>query len=150
SVPDTRRDRELVPYLLALGETSGDPAWQVFRQYLDAIERRIAEIVHSHSPSFWFHLHRRLFPTLSEIRELQSDDTTVALVRNIAELAYAKHGDLRKTDDLGPILQTRLETFMDGAWYEATAEALNSKLKAKELYKRIKHSGQVVMADFRA
>ena len=71
-------------------------------------------------------------------------------MRNIAELAYAKYGDLNGADDLGPIIKSRLETFMDGAWYEATAEALSSKLKAKKLYQKIKHSGQVVMADFRA
>lgn len=150
TVPGALRERELVPDFAALGETSGDPAWQVFRQYLDAIERQIAEIVCSHSPSFWFHLHRRLRPTLSEVHEGNTDNTTVALVRNTAELAYAKHGDLDRADDLGPIIKTRLETFMEGSWYEATAKALNSKLKAKKLYQSFKHSGQVVMADFRA
>jgi hypothetical protein len=87
---------------------------------------------------------------LAEIHEGKTDDTTVSLVRRIAELAYAKHGDLNRTDDLGPIIRTRLETFLDGAWYEATARALGSKLKAKKQYQTIKYSGQVVMTDFRA
>ena len=86
---------------------------------------------------------------LAEIHEGKTDDTTVALVRRIAELAYAKHGDLGRTNDLGPIIQTRLETFLDGAWYEATAHALGSKLKAKKQYQTIKWTKQVVMTDFR-
>jgi hypothetical protein len=149
-VPTSLRHQELVPALVALGETSGDTAWQLFRNYLDKIEHCLAEVIRCHSPSFWFHLHRRLRPMLAEIHEGKTDDTTVSLVRRIAELAYAKHGDLNRTDDLGPIIRTRLETFLDGAWYEATARALGSKLKAKKQYQTIKYSGQVVMTDFRA
>ncbi len=93
-VPNALRQRELVPGLTALGETRGDVAWQVFRNYLDGIERCIAEIVSCHSPSFWFHLHRRIRPMLADIHEGKTDDTTVVLVRRIAELAYAKHGNL--------------------------------------------------------
>ena len=86
---------------------------------------------------------------LAKVHDGKTDDTTVRLVRNIAELAFAKHGDLSRTDDLGPIVHTRLETFLDGAWYEATAHALRSKLKAKRLYQKIKWTSQVVMTDFR-
>ena len=122
-VPEALRQRELVPQFEALGETSGDAAWQVFQDYLDSVEHCIEEIVLGHSPSYWFHLHRRLRPMLAEIHESKTDDMTVRLVRSIAELAYAKHGNLGRTDDLGPIMHTRLETFLDGAWYEATAYA---------------------------
>ena|SRR6266446_2096914 len=73
-VPDALRQRDLAPQFEALGETSGDAAWQVFRNYLDSIERCIAEIVRGHSPSFWFHLHRRLRPMLAEIHENKTDD----------------------------------------------------------------------------
>ena len=147
-VPQALRQRELVPSLEALGQASRDVVWQVFRSYLDSIELCIAEIVHGHSPSFWLHLHRRLRPMLAEIDARKTDDTTVSLVRSIAELAYAKHGDLSRSNDLGPISQTRLETFLDGTWYEATAHALKSKLKAKSYYQRIKWSKQIVMTDF--
>ena len=147
-VPEALRQRELVPQLEGLGETSGDAVWHVFRNYLDSIERSVAEIVHGHSPSFWFHLHRRIRPILAKINESKTDDTTVRLVRSIAELAYAKHGDLGRTDDLGPIIHTRLETFLDGAWYEATAYALGSKLKAKKQYQMIKWTKQIVMTKF--
>lgn len=85
---------------------------------------------------------------LAKIHESKTDDVTVRLVRSIAELAYAKHGDLGRTD-LGPIIHTQLETFLDGAWYEATAYVLRSKLKAKKLYQTIKWTKQVVMIDFR-
>lgn len=147
--PEALRQKELIPYFAPLGETGGDRAWRVFRNYLDRIENCIAQIVRSHSPSFWFHLHRRIRPTLSKLHEGKTDDTTVALVRRIAELAYAKHGDLDCTDDLGLILHTRLETFLDGAWYEATAHALRSKLKAKKQYQELKRTQQVVMTGFR-
>ena len=86
---------------------------------------------------------------LAEIQESKNDDMTVRLVRSIAELAYAKHGDLGRADDLGPIIHTRLGTFLDGAWYEATAYALGSKLKAKKLYQTIKWTKQIVMTEFR-
>jgi hypothetical protein len=46
-------------------------------------------------------------------------------------------------------MRTRLETFLDGAWYEATAHVFGSKLKAKKLYQNIKSLGQVVLSDFR-
>lgn len=149
AVPRSLREAELTPKLAVLGETSGDVAWQLFRAYLDKLEDALANIVRRHSPSFWIHLHRRLRPMLADNGESKTDDTTVALVRSIAELAYAKHGDFARTNDLGPILQTRLESFLDGAWYEATAHALRSKLKAKKLYQTIKWSKQVVMTDFR-
>jgi hypothetical protein len=149
-VPEALRQRQLVPQFEMLGETSGDAAWHVFRNYLDSIERCISEIVRGHSPSYWFHLHRRVRPMLAKVHDSKTDDATVRLVRNIAELAYAKHGDLSRTDDLGPIVHTRLETFLDGAWYEATVYALRSKLKAKRLYQTIKWTSQVVMTDFRA
>src|SRR5437899_2911295 len=50
-VPDALRQRELAPGFAALGETSGDAARQVFRNYLDSVERCIADIVCGHSPS---------------------------------------------------------------------------------------------------
>src|ERR1700682_3379021 len=57
-VPEALRQPELVPQCEALGETSGDVAWQVFQDYLDSVEHCIEDIVRGHSPSYWFHLHR--------------------------------------------------------------------------------------------
>jgi hypothetical protein len=149
-VPLDLRHGELAPQLVALGEAAGDPAWQVFRVYLDKVEAEIASLVRGHSTGFWFHLHRRLRPMLADLHYQKTDDTTVTLVRRIAELAYAKHGALDKTDDLGPIMRTRLETFLDGAWYEATTHAFNGKkLKAKKAYQVLRDTQQIVMTDFR-
>jgi hypothetical protein len=147
-IPLELRQHELATQLEALGEAGGDAAWQIFWNYLDAIERRIAEIVRGHSPSYWFHLHRRLRPILPEVHERKTDNMTVRLVRRIAELAYAKYGDLSQTDDLGLIIHTRMKDFLDGAWYEATAQALGSKLKAQKEYQEIKRTKQVVLIDF--
>jgi hypothetical protein len=66
-VPEELRQLELAPALATLGETSGDSAWQVFRDYLDKIESAIAKTVRGHSPSFWFHLHRRIRPMLRQV-----------------------------------------------------------------------------------
>lgn len=148
-VPRELRQRELAPQVIALGEAAGDTAWQVYRSYLDKIEAEIATLVRGHSPGFWFHLYRRLRPMLAEVPDLKNDDTTVILVRRIAELAYAKHGALDKTDDLGPITRTRLQTFLDGAWYEAMAQAYGGKLKAKKAYQVLRDTPQVVMTEFR-
>lgn len=148
-VPRELRQRELAPQILALGETGGDPAWQIYRAYLDKIEAEIATLVGPHSPGFWFHLHRRLRPMLADAHGLKNDDTTVLLVRRIAELAYAKHGALNRTDDLGPITRTRLHTFLDGAWYEAMTQVYGGKLKAKKAYQSLRDTPQIVMTDFR-
>lgn len=149
-VPLDLRYREIAPQLAALGEASGDPAWQVFRAYLDQIETEITALVSGHSTGFWFHLHRRIRPMLADLHDQKTDDTTVRLVRQIAELAYAKHGALDKTDDLGPIMRTRLETFLDGAWYEATTHAFGGKkLKAKKAFQALRNTQQIVMTDFR-
>jgi hypothetical protein len=148
-VPRELRQRELAPQLIALGETAGDPAWQIYRAYLDKIEAEIATLVRGHSPGFWFHLHRRLRPMLADAHGLKNDDTTVMLVRRIAELAYAKHGALNKTYDLGPIARTRLQTFLDGAWYEAMTQVHGGKLKAKKAYQSLRDTAQIVMTDFR-
>jgi len=148
-VPIEIRQANLAPPLIELGETGGDEAWEVFRSYLDVVENRIADIVRRHSPAFWFHLHRRIKPTLANIHEGKTDNVTVTLVRQIAELAYAKHGEITNTNDLGPILSTRMKSFLDSAWYLATSEAFASKLKAKKRFNALKWTGQVVMTDFR-
>ncbi|WFU53654.1 hypothetical protein QA639_28870 [Bradyrhizobium pachyrhizi] len=148
-VPRQLRQRELAPQLIALGEAAGDPAWLIYRAYLDKIEAEIATLVCGHSPGFWFHLHRRLRPMLAEEHGLKNDATTVLLVRRIAELAYAKHGALNETDDLGPVRRTRLQTLLDGAWYEAMAEVYGGKLKAKKAYQALRETDQIVMTDFR-
>jgi hypothetical protein len=148
-VPRELRQRELSPQIVALGEVAGDQAWQIYRAYLDKIEAEIAPLVRKHSPGFWFHLHRRLRPMLADAHGLKNDDTTVLLVRRIAELAYAKYGALENTGDLGPITRTRLLTFLDGAWYEAMAQVYGGKLKAKKAYQVLRESGQIVMTDFR-
>ncbi|HXS07833.1 MAG TPA: hypothetical protein VN723_13675 [Rhizomicrobium sp.] len=148
--PLNLRKTELAPLIAPLDETGGDAAFQVLRAYLDVVEAKIAKIVRQHSPSFWFHLHRRIKPMLSRDHTGKTDETTVHLVRRISELSYSKHGNLEVRDDLGPIIGMRLESFMDGAWYEATAAEFHSKLKAKAEFRRLKFTKQVVMTEFKA
>ncbi len=148
-VPEAFRSAELAGAFTALGDTGGEPAWQTLRAYLDKVEERLAALVGRHSPSYWLHLHRRLAPRLSEVHDGKRDDNTVALVRRIAELAYAKHGDLARTDDLGLMVKVRLRTFLGGAWYEAASDDLGSKLKAKREFESLRRTRKsVVMLDF--
>lgn len=147
-VPRSLRDAHLADPFEKLGEASGDAPWQVLRNYLDKLEDEIAKIVRRHSPGFWFHLYRRLRPMLSDRHHGKTDDTTVVLVRRIAELAFAKHGDLGRTDDLGMNKSARLKTFLDGAWYEATWRALGSKLRARKQFEEMRQAPGVVMIDF--
>lgn len=69
-VPRELRQRELASQLVALGEAAGDPAWKIYRAYLDRIEAEIATLVRGHSPGFWFHLHRRVRPMLADAHGL--------------------------------------------------------------------------------
>lgn len=147
-VPRSLRDAHLADSFEKLGETNGDEPWEVLRKYLDKLEDEIAIIVRRHSPSFWFHLYRRLRPMLSERHHGKTDDITVVLVRRIAELAFAKHGDLGCTNDLGMNRSARLKTFLDGAWYEATWRALDSKLAARKQFDEMRRAPGVVMIDF--
>jgi hypothetical protein len=102
--PRQLRQGELAPRLAPMEETGGAQRFRYCAHISTSFETKIAEFVVRHSPSFWIHLHRRLRPMLSPEHTAKTDDTTVHLVRRIAELGYAKHGDLKMHDDLGPVV----------------------------------------------
>lgn len=54
----------------------------------------------------------------------ERDDTTVTLVRQIAELAYLEHGDHTTADELGWITATTFRGFRGGHHKTAVVRAL--------------------------
>ncbi len=147
-VPRQFRESTLSPKYEGKGPMAGESAWQPLREYLDALELHIASQLGDHSPAYWFHLYRRIAPRLVGDHEGKTDADTVALVRRIAELAFLRHGDLKRDDDLGNILRTRLGTFLGGHYYRVMAEKFGSKLKAKKHYAALRRTSQSVMLKF--
>ena len=147
-VPLGLRKEYLAPRVTDLGEAGPTVLWDILRTYLDEIEARMAEIARRHTPLYWFHLYRRILPVLSRKHVGKRDDTTVALVRQIAELAYLKHGDQAKTGEIGPIANTSFRTFLGGHYKAAMQRALGSLSAARRRYDEVKATKQWVMLDF--
>ena len=147
-LPLAFRARELASVMAGVPNPKPNAVWALLRTYLDKIEARIAEIAARHSPAFWFHLYRRIAPMLSSKHVGKRDATTVVLVRQIAELAYLKHGNQATTADLGAIGRTSFETFLGGHYKEAVVGALGSVANARRHYANQKAVSQSVMLAF--
>lgn len=148
SAPRALRATQLGLAFEGRGRVAGEDAWQPLREYLNLVESRMAELIQDHSPAYWLHLYRRIRPTLSKKHDSKTDANTVALVRQVAELAYLKYGNLSRRGDLGDVRHTRLETFLGGNYYEAVGEFLGSKLKARRQFENLRRSSQSVLLDF--
>jgi hypothetical protein len=84
------------------------------RAYLDFIEDQFKFLLAPHSPIYWLHLYRRIKPALSSGHDSLTDEKTILLVRQIAELAIMKHADLGITDDLQSSKGISLEKIWGG------------------------------------
>jgi hypothetical protein len=146
--PRALRLAGLAPNFKVRGQVSGEEAWQPLRDYLELVESRMAELIQDHSPAYWIHLYRRIAPTLSKGHDSKIDATTVALVRQTAELAYLKYGDLSRRGEIGDVRQSRLDNLLGGYYYEAISKRLGSKLKARKQYDQLRRSSQYVLLDF--
>jgi hypothetical protein len=98
--PLNLRRETLLSKISAETWSSGEAPWSVFEGYLRTIEAKMASILSRHSVFFWIHLYRRLGVTLSPEHDDKIDSNTVALVRQIVELAISKYGSLKRTDDV--------------------------------------------------
>jgi hypothetical protein len=147
-LPLAFRARQLAPAFMGAEDLEPETTWALLRAYLDTIEARIAEIAARHSPAYWFHLYRRIAPMLSSKHVGKRDATTVVLVRQIAELAYLKHGNQATTADLGAIGRTTFDTFLGGHYKTAMVWALGSLANARQHYAGQKATSQSVMLDF--
>src|SRR5262245_47348636 len=66
----------------------------ILREWLCVIEAKMDEKLRGHSPFFWIYLYRRIRPALHPGHSNKTDEVTTSLVREIAELAMLKYGDL--------------------------------------------------------
>jgi hypothetical protein len=69
-----------------------DVAWEGAREILDNLDGEMRTIISRRSVAYWLHLYRRIGVYLSPDHEDKTDHVTVALVRQIGELAIQKHG----------------------------------------------------------
>jgi hypothetical protein len=90
----------LLPQISAENWSSGETPWLIFEGYLKTIEARMASILSRHSVFFWIHLYRRLGVMLSPEHDDKIDPNTVALVRQIVEMAITKYGSLEQANDV--------------------------------------------------
>jgi hypothetical protein len=106
SKPASVRSKYLTEHLPAGEEVTPESAWKVARELLDVLEAEMAAILRNRSVFFWFHLYRRIGVFLHPLHEDKTDPRTLALVRQIAELAILKYG--RATDAKEIVLSNRV------------------------------------------
>ncbi|QGZ93526.1 hypothetical protein [Terricaulis silvestris] len=136
----------LAPRFAGAGVLPGPEAWEILWDYLNAVENKLAALIRRRSPAYWFHLYRRIRPTLSEVHDSKRDATTVRLVRRHAELAFSKHGDLNGKD-LGPLGNLSLDTLLGGFFKTANLDLLRSERAVEALYAQLVPQ-EIVMTEF--
>ncbi|MET3596547.1 hypothetical protein ABID26_005966 [Mesorhizobium shonense] len=84
-----------------------EEAWPIVREILELIDQEMRAIIQRRSVAYWLHLYRRIGVYLSPKHESKTDEITLGLVRQIAELAIQKHGllsaprEFGRSDELG-------------------------------------------------
>lgn len=84
-----------------------EEAWPIVIEILELLDREMGAIVQRRSVAYWLHLYRRIGVYLSPEHEGKTDEVTLGLVRQIAELAIQKHGllsaprEFGRSDELG-------------------------------------------------
>lgn len=73
---------------------------QILLEYLDVITSELRTLLKHHSPFYWLYLYRRIRPILHPGHINKTDEITTLLVREIAELAIFKFGDVSCTSDV--------------------------------------------------
>jgi hypothetical protein len=104
----------------------GNDPWPVeaddLHAYLGFVEDQFKFLLAPHSPAYWLHLYRRIKPVLSSGHDSLTDEKTILLVRQIAELAIMKHADLDIIDDLQSSHEITLEKVWGGYLLRAIEE----------------------------
>lgn len=125
-----------------------DPAaaWDIFRNYLTAIEERMQRLLADHSVFYWLSVIRRTLPGLISPYDNKTDAHTSALVRRIEELAIRKFGRLDKTGDVCLSNTLRYGEILGGHY----ARVLGSRYgeQAPDIHARMLASPQWVLKDF--
>lgn len=112
-----------------------DTAWEALFPYLQELEDEMTRILRRHSPGYWWHIYRRIAPTLHPKHVGKTDAVTAALVRRIADLAIVKHSSPWMDGDLIPSTEVNIDNYLSGMYNDASVAVLGSKVKGEELFR---------------
>lgn len=150
SEPASIRAKYLTENLPIGEEISPECAWPVARELLDMLEAAMAAVLRTRSVFFWLHLYRRIGVFLHPLHEDKTDPRTLALVRQITELAISKYG--RATDAREIVLSSRVNPdLILGGLMRAGMRKLATKRPNKtyrNLAKALRAQPQWVIRDF--
>jgi len=122
--------------------------WDYCKEYLDVIENSMKDRLKAHSVMFWMHLYRRIGVKLSDEHEGLTDSTTLGLVRQIAELALIKYGNLDETSDLKSSKIVKFGEIFGGYYKKVYLNVSSDKTKAMFLYLALRKTEQLVITSF--
>ena len=148
---DTGKDfrRRTLPGYLGPVVLRGRDAWNPCRAYLNDIEAALAARICRRATTEWLHLYRRLGVALHPFLGGKVDSVTTILVREIAELAMAKHGATRAKSSLALSGSLKPKQILGGLYLEELIRrrgATAAKAEAAQLIA----SNQLVMTAFSA
>lgn len=129
---------------------SGEEPWEKCQQYLSALESEMSKMLGQHSIFFWMHLYRRIGVYLSPKHEGKVDANTLGLVRNIAEAAILKFGDLNRCDDVELSTEVKFNEVLGGHYRRLWRKRTNSLKKMMEGFRILQAASQWVLTDFSA
>jgi len=139
-----------------VGAWLGEVAWQHLQEYLGQIEQRIRAIVEGHTVYYWIHLYRRIGVGLHRLLDDKPDTQTIALVRNILEVAFVRYGVLDDSfDDMGLTSEIEFDEIAGGLlvkqWEKALAPNQERTQSTLEFLRKAYRAGrQWVLKNFNA
>jgi len=146
-VPAEFRKKTFLPQLSPSQVYRGPPAWEICYRYLNSIEGEMARVLGRHSVFFWVHLYRRIGVKLSPLSGGKTDANTLALVRQIAELAISKYGDLTRHDDVALSSEIHFKNVLGGHYRRLWLKWLKPPEAAK-MFRALAETKQWVLTQF--
>lgn len=129
-----------------------DLAWQFARNLLDEYDNEMRQILSKRSSAFWLHVYRRIGVHLSSDHENKTDAVTLALVRNIAELAIQKHGGLENKREFADSSLISPNIVLGGWMKKGFEKHGSTKAEGKKLFrgysKLLKQERAIVIRNF--
>jgi hypothetical protein len=131
-------------------EITAERAWPVMRELLDIFEAEMAKLLCKHSVFFWIHIYRRIGVSLYPRHEDKTDPRTVMLVRQIVELALAKHGRATNGDELVPSNRVNPDLVLGGLMRAGIKALFKSRFTKtyRGVVKSLRESPQWVIRSF--
>lgn len=125
---------------------SGEEGWERCEAYLRQLEKEISRVLSRHSVFFWLHIYRRIGVHLPDFLEGKTDANTIALVRQIVELAISKYGDLSREDEFAHSSTVHLKDVLGGHYKRLWSKWDRAGLALR--FSQLKASSQFVLTTF--